>query len=82
MEGASRELALEVEVDEHSSVSGVFLVLTSVLVVVRSACSRSTTWVRRTRDCTVSVIRSVAATIRSPRTVISLLLFSIELAAS
>lgn len=60
--------------------------LMSALVVVRSICSLSTTCVRRTKawelSCTVSDMRSVAAAIFSPRSLMSLVLFSMELAAS
>lgn len=85
-EVVSWELLLLQE-DEHldcwvADCSEGFNVLISVLEAVKSVCSRSTPWVRRTRDCTVSVISSVAAAIFVPRTLMSLVLLSMELAAS
>lgn len=56
------------------------------LLVARSICSLSTTCLRRTRacelSCTVSDMSSVAAAILSPSSLMSLVLLSMELAAS
>lgn len=81
----SRLFAVFLGVPSCSLTAG-FGKLISVLVVARSDCNRSTTCVRTTKawelSCTVSDMRSVAAAIFSPRSLMSLVLLSMELAAS